>query len=233
MSTDLLAPFRTQPSQPAVNPTQAVTQPTAGIDRHRSVADGELATAWTLKEFFGSLNSVMRLPTRARRNDKPRAEAEVAAPAGTPGLHPGLYRFFLVAGGVTVVALLVVKPLINLLTDAGHASLTPVAGVWEAGKGKHEGRKFEVTDSAVVFHTGEKATDYTWHRVQEVKVKQVGDSSLYTVKYEEGKGSVDLTFWYYKAPKPGIRLKNQPGVLWGLTRDRPVTGPPPSNRPRL
>lgn len=232
MSTDLLAPFRTQPSQPAVNPSQAVTQPTPGIDRHRSVADGELATAWTLKEFFSSLNSVMRLPTRARRNEKPKADA-AAAPAGTPGLHPGLYRFFLYAGGALVVAVLVVKPLIGLLTESGHASLVPVAGVWEAGKGKHAGRKFEVTDSAVVFHTGDRATDYTWHRVQAVKVKQLGDSSLYTVKYEEGKGTVDLTFWYIKGAKPGLRLKNQPAVLWALTKDRPVAGPPPSNRPRL
>lgn len=232
MSTDLLAPFRTQPSQPAVNPSAAVTQPTPGIDRHRSVADGELANAWTLKEFFVSLNSVMRLPNRARRHEKPTAEA-AAAPSGTPGIHPGLYRFFLFAGGAVVVAVLVVKPLVSLLTNSGHASLTPVAGVWEAGKGKHEGRKFEVTDSAVVFHTGERATDYTWHRVQAVKVKQVGDSSLYTVKYEEGKGTVDLTFWYIRGAKPGLRLKNQPAVRWALTKERPVTGPPPSNRPRL
>lgn len=232
MTQDLLAPYRTQPSQPAVNPSSAVTQPTPGVDRHRSVADGELKTPWTLREFFVSLNSVMRLPTRARRKDQPKA-AEAATAIELPGLHPGITRFFMVAGGAAVVVFLLVKPLVEWMTDTGSASLTHVSGVWEAGKGKHQGRKFEVTDSAVVFHTGQGATDYTWHKIQQVKVKQVGDSSLYTVKYEEGKGTVDLTFWFYQRPAPAIRLKNQPGVLWSLTRDRPVTGPPPSNRPRL
>ncbi|HWA58860.1 MAG TPA: hypothetical protein VG692_16495 [Gemmatimonadales bacterium] len=223
MSQDLLAPYRTQPSVQA--PATAAGEP----EKHRSVADGELASAWTLKEFFGALNTVMRLPARARRK-KETAKAEGAGSRIAFGLSPALSRFVLVGGGIVVVAVTIVKPLIDWATDSSHASLTQVAGVWEAGKGKHQGRHFEVTDSAVVFHTGDSPTDYTWHKVQQVKVRSVGDSTLYTVTYEEGKRTADLAFWYYQRPAPAIRLKNQPAVLWSLTRLQPVAGPPPSTK---
>lgn len=220
MSNDLLAPYRTAPA----------TQDDGGPERHRSVADGDLHNPWSLKEFFGSLNSVMRLPSKARRKEKEIAKAEGMSIA-LPGIPRGVTRFVLVGGGLLAVTLLVVLPAFRWATGGGHATLQPVVGVWEAGKGKYQGRRFEMTDSAVVFHNGANANDYTWHRVQEVKVRVVADSTLYTVRYEEGKKTADMTFWLIGSGKPMIRLKNQPGVTWNKTNLVPVTGPqaaPPS-----
>lgn len=58
MSNDPLAAFRTGPASDG--------EP----ERHRSVADGELHTAWSLRDFFDSLNTVMRLPSKARRKEQ-------------------------------------------------------------------------------------------------------------------------------------------------------------------
>lgn len=221
MTQDLLAPFRTGPS------TQGNGEP----EKHRSVADGELATPWSLRDFFGSLNTVMRLPGKARRKAEVRTAGGLSI--ALPGIRPWMSRLVLVGSGLAAVALLVVRPILSWATDSSHATLTPVVGVWEAGKGKYQGRRFEMTDSAVVFHNGHSATDYTWHRVQEVRVKRVADSTLYTVRYEEGKKTADMTFWYYGSGAPMIRLKNQPGVVWNKTSLAPSSGPPPAAPPRI
>ncbi len=42
---------------------------------YRSVADGELAQPWTLSEYFQSINTVLRLPSKDRRA---AAKAELA-----------------------------------------------------------------------------------------------------------------------------------------------------------
>ena len=220
MTQDPLAPFRSAPSN----------QGTGEPEKHRSVADGELATPWSLREFFGSLNTVMRLPTKARR--KAETRTGVAAIA-LPGIRPWMSRLVLIGGGMAAVTLLVIRPMLNWATSSGQASLTPVVGVWEAGKGKYQGRRFEMTDSAVVFHNGQSATDYTWHRVQEVRVRRVADSTLYTVRYEEGKKTADMTFWFYGSGAPMIRLKNQPTVVWNKTNLVPSTGPPPAPPSRI
>ncbi len=234
MSQDLLTPYRTQ--SPGT-PEGTSAGPTAGADapeKHRSVADGELANAWTLKEFFGSLNSVMRLPSKARRQKEAEARAQAqAAGIALPSVSPGLSRLIIVGGGLVVVAMLVVRPLVLWATRAGQVSLKQVSGVWEAGKGKHQGRQLEVSDSTIVFHTGDGPTDYTWHKLQEVRVKPAGDSTLYTLRYEEGKRTAEVSFWYSSRPAPSIRLKNQPSVVWNLTRQPPVAGPPPDTRPKL
>lgn len=222
MTQDLLAPFRTASSG----------QGAGESEKHRSVADGELATPWSLRDFFGSLNTVMRLPSKARR----KSDAKTAAggrSVALPGIRPWMSKLVLVGGGLTAALLLVVRPLLTWATDSSHASLRPVVGVWEAGKGKYQGRRFEMTDSAVVFHNGQGATDYTWHRVQEVRIRQVADSALYTVRYEEGKKTADMTFWYYGGGAPVIRLKNQPGVVWNKTNLTPASGPPPAQPPRI
>jgi hypothetical protein len=218
MTQDLLAPYRTDdaPGKPG--------EP----EKHRSVADGELAHAWTLKEFFNSLNTVMRLPTRARR--KEQVPAATTFSLSLPGVRPWMSKALMAGGFVAVVSLVVVRPLVLWASKTGHATMTPVVGVWEAGKGKYQGRRFEMSDSAVAFHNGESAEDYTWHRIQEVKVRAVADSALYTVRYQEGKQTADFSFWYRGGPKPVIRLKNQPNVVWNRTSQTPTAGPAPERR---
>jgi hypothetical protein len=222
MTQDLLSPYRTAgtaPSQPG--------EP----EKHRSVADGELANPWTLKEFFNSLNSVMRLPSKARRKAEPASGG--ATTFALPGIRPWMSKAVVAGGVVAVVSLVVVRPLVLWASKAGHASLAPVVGVWEAGKGKYQGRRFEVSDSAVAFQKGESADDYSWHRIQEVQVKTVADSALYTIRYEEGNKTADLSFWYRTRPAPVIRLKNSLGVAWNRTGLAPRAAPPAQQPPRL
>jgi hypothetical protein len=221
MTQDQPSPFGTPPADPG----------TGEPEKHRSVADGELAAPWSLRDFFGSLNSVMRLPSKARRKAETKTGGGIAF--ALPGIRPWMSKLVLYGGGLTAAFMLVVRPIVGWATDSGHASLRPVVGVWEAGKGKYQGRRFEMTDSAVVFHTGQSATDYTWHRVQEVRVRRVADSTLYTVRYEEGKRTADMTFWYYGGGTPVIRLKNQPAVIWNKTNLVPSSGPPPAPPPRI
>lgn len=221
MSNDPLAAFRTGPATQGNEP-----------ERHRSVADGDLHNPWSLKEFFGSLNSVMRLPSKERRKEKAAGKSEGFS-VSLPGIPNWMSRLVLVGGGLAAVIMLVVVPAIGWITGGGHESLEPVVGVWEAGKGKYQGRRFEMSDSAVVFHTGQSATEYTWHRVQQVKVKRVADSTLYMVRYEEGKQTADMTFWYIAGRAPAIRLKNQPGVTWSKTGQVPVSGPQAAPPPRI
>ena len=212
MTQDLLAPYRTtaspaEPDEPG---------------KHRSVADGELATAWSLKEFFHSLNSVMRLPTKARR----KTEEARTSGFSMPGVRPWMSKMVLAGGIVAAVGVFLVRPIVLWASRAGHASLAPVVGVWEAGKGKYQGRRFEMSDSTVAFHTGDSASTYTWHRIQEVKVKPFADSALYTVRYLEGEKTADLSFWYRGNPAPAIRLKNQPTVVWSKTALTPTAQRP-------
>jgi hypothetical protein len=208
MSQDLLAPYRTKGS----------TAPMPGVDpgepeKHRSVADGELVNPWTLNEFFHSLNSVMRLPGKARRKKEQEAAAGGRGLA-IPSVSPALSRGLIVLGAVALLVLVVIRPIVAWASGSGREKLVPLVGVWEAGAGRWAGRSFEVSDSSIAFRNGEKRTDYSWHRIQEVRVKPVADSALYTVIYEESGKTAELTFWFKRGPAPAIRLKNTPAVIW-------------------
>ena len=52
---------------PATTGTPAGPPPATLAPGYRSIADGELATPWSLGEYFGSLNTVMRLPPKLRK----------------------------------------------------------------------------------------------------------------------------------------------------------------------
>jgi hypothetical protein len=191
------------------DPVESGTGPVSGeapaeAGRHRSVADGDLTASWTLKDYFASLNSVMRLPGRPRRKAKDAAgEAATARPGGVA-------RKVIMGAGLAAVAVLAMR-LFPPAASSGQLELTPVVGVWEAGKGKYRGHHFEVTDSTVVFQTGERDGDVTAHPVQRVQVQQVADSTLFTIRYGEGDAAADLAFWLRGKV---IRLKNQPETEW-------------------
>jgi len=223
MSQDLLAPYRTKGSTASTPADHS-----AGAEKHRSVADGELATPWTLTEFFHSLNTVMRLPTKARRTQQ--AEAAAARGAGgisIPSVNPVFSRALLVMGAVVVLGVVVVRPIFLWASGSGQEKLAPVVGVWEAGAGRWAGRSFEVSDSSIAFRNGEQRTDYSWHKIHEVRVRAAADSALYTVIYEESGKTAELTFWFKGGSAPAIRLKNTPAVIWSKS-GRAATAQPRS-----
>lgn len=205
--------------------------------RHRSVADGELLSTWTLADFFSSLNTVMRLPARARRKlaraaaEKKAAAAEAAASAAK-GLQPGLLRSIrmpkgLVAASVLLfVGVFVVRPLVVSASGSGDGrDLSPAYGVWQASTGKYAGRMFEVGEHSIAFRTSSASPDYTWHKIDKVIVRGAADSTLYKVVYVEAGKTAEFSFWFVKQAKPVIRFLHQPETVWEKTPYEPIARP--------
>lgn len=189
--------------------------------RHRSVADGELASTWTLKDYFASLNSVLRLPAKP----KPVAEPE---PAGfsLPSL-PNIRLPRMVVSGSIILSLgvLVVRPLVLSASRGDTASLAPAVGVWEAGSGRYEGRMFELGTSSIAFRTSATSPEYTWHPISNLVVKPDGDSMLFTLSYEQDGKQAEFVFWLISGKEQVIRVTHQQGTTWKKTPYAPIAKP--------
>ena len=177
-------------------------------EKHRSLADGDLHTSWNMMDFFGSLNSVMRLPEKvAARAAAKRAAAKSgeAPPLSIP--KPLVFAMLLVS-----FCVLIGGPLLTALTyGEGVERLEPALGVWNAGTGKYAGRVFELTDSTVAFSTSSNG-DFQRYRIELVHAQGAGDSTLYTVTYQGERGTSDFAFWL--VPPAVIRFKNTPETVW-------------------
>lgn len=181
-------------------------------EKHRSLADGDLHTAWSMVDFFGSLNNVMRLPDKVRAARaaarKKQAEAGKAPTFRIP--KPAVFAMLAVS-----FCVLVGGPLLASLNDGeGVEKLGPAFGVWNAGSGRYAGRLFELTDSTVAFSTSEKG-DMQRYRIDMVRAVGAGDSTLYIVTYRGERGTSDFAFWLL--PPALIRFKNSPETVWTRT----------------
>lgn len=189
---------------------------------YRSVADGELLTTWTMSEYFASLNTVMRLPSKVRRRALEGAKETKggeAALAVARRIPIGL----VVAAALVAIAVLVGRPLRAAVGDS--VDLRAANGVWQAGKGRYEGRTFQIVGNHIAFGTSSNATEYTWHEVKEVRAKVVADSTLFTVVYDEGGRTAEFAFWYLGGRPAAIHVVNQPGVVWSKTTRSPSVPP--------
>lgn len=211
-------------SQDAV-PTPAITETTTGPARpgpaapmYRSVADGELATPWSLPDYFASLNTVMRLPARVRHQAEAMARRTPGAERALAAVSQiRLPKGLLAASVLLAITVLVVRPLI-LAASGSSGNLSQAYGIWEAGKGKYLGRTFELGDGTIAFGTNAKTGDRTVHKIQMFRAKAAGDSTLFTVTYmEEGK-SAECAFWYFSGPTPVIKLVHPTDVVWTRRR---------------
>jgi uncharacterized membrane protein len=209
---------------PVIPPEEGQKPATPG-PIYKSVADGELKSAWTLSEYFASLNTVMRLPAKVRRKARDVAK-------GTPGGEQALAVFdrlriptgWLTAAALLAVVLLVGRPL--LAAGVGRsADLTPAYGVWQAGKGRYEGRTFQIVETHIAFGTSSKAAEYTWHKVRDVKAKAVADSTLFTVVYDEDGKAAEFAFWYVGGRPAAVHVVHQPEVVWTKSTRSPSTPP--------
>lgn len=205
---------------------EPVAPPAADLGpRHRSVADGELLTTWSLGEFFQSLNSVMRLPARVRR--KKAEEAAKAKALGLPSIDKIRVPNGLVAASVLLLlGVFVVKPLV--LSASGSADLRTFSrafGVWQAKSGKYAGRMFEVGEHSIAFRTSSDSPEYSWHKIDDVRITGSQDSTLYTVVYEEAGKNAEFAFWLVQHKDPVIRFLHQPEVVWDKTPYEPIARP--------
>jgi len=208
-------------TQPPTRASEEASSSAAAVARHselrqdyRSVADGDLVRSWSLTEYFGSLNTVMRLPPKVRKRVEKAAQS---TPGGVQALalldRIRIPTGFLVASFLVAIAVLVIRPLV-LNASGASVDPKPVYGNWEAGKGKYEGRMFEINEQTIAFRTSSKEPNYTRHPVEKVRGRQMGDSTLYTVIYKEDGKTAEFAFWFYGGGSPMIRFKNQHGVVW-------------------
>ncbi len=188
---------------------------------YRSVADGELASTWTLRDYFASLNSVLRLPAKP----KPVAEPK---PAGfsLPSLPAfRLPKMVVSASIVLSLGVLVVRPLVLSASRGDTASLAPAVGVWEAEGGRYAGRMFELGSNSIAFRTSAKSPEYTWHPISNLVVKPAGDSTLFTLTYEQDGKQAEFGFWLIPGKAPVIRVTHQQGTTWKKTPYAPIARP--------
>ncbi len=194
--------------------------------QHRSVADGELVNTWTLKDYFASLNSVLRLPQKPRPRPKPKSEGEPKAAFSLPSLSGIRLPKMVVSGAVVLsLAVLVVRPLMLSASRGGTEGLAPVVGVWEAGSGRYAGRMFELGLNSIAFRTSAKSPEYTWHPISSLVVKPDGDSTLFTLSYEQDGKQAEFGFWLIPGKDPVIRVTHQQGTTWKKTPYEPIARP--------
>jgi hypothetical protein len=117
------------------------------------------------------------------------------------------------ASAVVAVCVLVIRPLVLSASGSGAQSMAQAYGLWQAGKGKYEGRTFELSEATVTFRTSAKSAEYTTHRIDHVRAKSTPDSTLFTVTYEEDGKTSDFAFWYINGAQV-IRFLHQHDVVW-------------------
>lgn len=186
---------------------------------HRSLADGELATAWTLQDFFSNVNTVLRLPSRPKPKPEEAAEEREATGRQLPSLaEVRIPRGVIVAGAVAVVAVVVVRPLLSSMSTVETVPLERAHGVWMAEGGRYTGRMFELSQNTIAFRTSRDAPDYTWHKIDDYRTRTAGDSTLFTVLYEEEGKKAEFGFWMVPQRKDTlIRVVHQVNVVWKKT----------------
>ncbi len=219
-------PRRAEPRRPDPRPATPPAAPPGPRDGgYRSIADGELATAWSLKEYFGSLNTVMRLPGKVRRRVE-KVEQQIQAKVGLKLPDIPVPRGTVTAAILLSLAVFVVRPMLLSGSTEEVVSLKSTFGVWEARNGKYAGRMFELGENSIAFRTSSQSPDYTWHRITDVRSRPVADSTLFTVVYDEDGKQAEFAFWYVPAGKaPTIRLKNAADVAWIKTPYEPIARP--------
>jgi hypothetical protein len=196
----------------------ATTEQKRHSEQYRSIADGELVTTWTLPEYFGSLNTVMRLPSKVRRKAEQVAQR---TPGGVTLLalveRIRIPKGLVMAAAAVAVIVLVIRPLVLSASGSGTAQLPQTYGVWQATEGRYKGRTFEVSETDLIFRTSSKAAEFTRHKIASVQAKTFPDSTRFTVTYQSDETdakTAEFAFWYVPGPKPVIRFVNQREVNW-------------------
>lgn len=191
---------------------------------YRSIADGELLHTWSLKDYFASLNTVLRLPSKPKPKPNPEEAAKQAF--SLPSLPNIRLPKMVVAGSVVLsLAVLVVRPIMLSASRADAASLAAAVGVWEAEGGRYAGRMFELGTNSIAFRTSAQSPDYTWHKIADLEVAPARDSTLYTLHYEQDGKLAEFGFWLIPGKAPLIRVTHQGGTNWKKTPYEPIAKP--------
>jgi hypothetical protein len=136
-----------------------------------------------------------------------------------------LPRMVVVGSIILSLGVLVVRPLVLSATRGDTEGLAPALGVWEAKGGRYAGRMFELGPNSIAFLTSAKSPEYTWHPVSDLTITPAGDSTLFTLNYEQDGKEAEFAFWLLDGKDPVIRVTHQQGTTWKKTPYEPIARP--------
>lgn len=173
---------------------------------YRSLKDGDLANPLSLGEFFEGLGGLMRLPPKSGNKPPPARKPRRVTRLLLPTLALGL-----------ALALTALKPMIKPERGELPFGLT---GHWATSADNYSDRGLEFFPDRIVFQAGPAQADRAEHTITRVRSRQVGDTTLITLSYEEAGAPYELSLKYASTPARGIRFTNQDHLVW-----RPVGHP--------
>ena len=121
-----------------------------------------------------------------------------------------------VLGIVFAVVLVVGLVLVGLSLMPPNREIPPeLLGVWATEAESHADRVFTITDSTVIFQTGE--TDSVIYPVVEVIRNDTDSGAEYVIKHDVYGDVADFAFYYTEMPEPLIQFKYQRNMDWRKT----------------
>jgi hypothetical protein len=167
------------------------------------MADGDLSTSMSLREFLKGLGVVMRLPRRKRRRAAPQAESAAGAAS-----EPRSYVLPLTVGalllGIAAVAIQV--------WPAGSVPVpADFQGVWVSSDPRYTNRRLEITAETVHFRIDTAAILPGEHPIRRAVVDERGASRTVTILYDAPSGESQLRL---RRAGEGIVIVTQPDVIW-------------------
>lgn len=210
-------------NQTAPEPT-VVAQPVASTEGDNNpsnyvagISDGNLATPMRLRDYLTGVGVVFRLSKRDRKAER-RALMEEAAAIEAKKIKIPVRKILLVLAPVAIVA--IAWTLFEKLS--GVPLPQPVSGTWSTQDGKYKGRNFWINGESVAFQTGSSTSEFTIHPIRKVKSREAADTIFVSVDYETEGELATLSLTYRDAPRPELRLVNQPAIRWTRTGDAPA-----------
>lgn len=182
---------------------------------YRSLKDGDLANPIQLDEFLDGVGSMMKLPPRELPREEEKKKAEQTA-AASPRKWA---RLVLALSAVILIPLALQREPPQVASAPLPAG---VLGIWSTDDPRYSNRTFEIGSGHIAFKHGDRADDQSLHQIAGVEAVQMGDSSLFRIKYLEAGGTYELEFKFSRFPKPGIRFTHQEEFVWRPAMEKPV-----------
>jgi hypothetical protein len=154
------------------------------------------------------LGMLFRLPVRVK-------EGEAAEQAGAPAKRRRSQRSLLIRlSPIFAVVLVSTYAAFNVRLPSAQTATVPeeLVGVWITSDAKYAGRHLALTDKTVVIGKGEAGE--TGHTVNTVDQSAKGDTTIYTITYQDEGGVRELGLRYLPGGKPRVTLLNQPQMIW-------------------
>jgi len=178
----------------------------------RSLADGELKNAVSLRDFLHGLGPLLQLPRRKKAKPTSETKGE-ARPAFA--IAPPLRRAALVLLGLAAVGAGTARFL--AAGSAGGSGLPPaLQGRWVTSNPKYAGRAMQFRGDSVGIFTAPGVGQF--YPVRQVKSRQQHDTTVVTLTYEQAAGKPTQLALRLVERRARLSLVNQPDLIW--TRER-------------